>query len=612
MSILISANQLRKSFGARPLFDGLSFVIESGERVGLIGPNGAGKSTLLRILASQLQADEGQISFQKGLKVGFLEQTPALNPHTTVEATVLSGTDDPHDWENIALAHELLSKLSLDGEEVSPQAQVGKLSGGWKKRVALARELARRPDVLLLDEPTNHLDIESILWLESFLAKSSFATLTITHDRLFLQRIANRILELDRRNPGGLLHVRGDYATYLETKEQLLATQLQHETVMKNTLRRETEWLRRGPKARTTKQQARIQRAENLIDEVSELEFRNQTKTARLDFQASERAPNRLLEARKISKSYGERKLFTDADIFLGPGSRIGLLGANGCGKSTLIRVLIGEEPPDTGTLLKAEGLSIVYFEQNRETLDPKLTVAQTVAAKSEHVNYQGRFIHVRSYLDRFLFRTEQVDMAVARLSGGEQSRLCLAKLMLEKADILILDEPTNDLDVATLDVLEECLAEFPGAVVLVSHDRYFLDHVANQILAFPPKWAKQKKLVAFADLAQWENWHEQEEAERKKMLASESAVKRADTEAANASKKRKLSFKEQREWDSMETNIHQAEAAIAKLTEESHHPENATRASRLEEIFQELSEKQSELDRLYERWSELEAIKGE
>ena len=462
MSILVSAYQLRKSFGARPLFDGLSFVIESGERIGLIGPNGAGKSTLLRILASQLTADEGQISFQKGLKVGFLEQTPPLDPHATVEATVLSGTSDPHDWENIALAHELLSKLSLDGEEVSPQAPVGKLSGGWKKRVALARELARRPDVLLLDEPTNHLDIESILWLESFLAKAPFATLTITHDRLFLQRIANRILELDRRNPGGLLHVRGDYATYLETKEQLLATQQQHELVMKNTLRRETEWLRRGAKARTTKQQARIQRAENLKEEVSELEFRNQSKIARLDFQSADRAPNRLLEARKISKAYGNRTLFTDTDIFLGPGSRIGLLGANGCGKSTLIRVLVGDEPPDTGSLLRAEGLSIVYFEQSRETLDPKLTVAQTVAPKGDHVNYQGRFVHVRSYLDRFLFRTEQVDMAVARLSGGEQSRLCLAKLMLQKADVLVLDEPTNDLDVATLDVLEECLAEFP------------------------------------------------------------------------------------------------------------------------------------------------------
>jgi ATP-binding cassette subfamily F protein uup len=612
VSILLSAHHLSKGYGARPLFDDLNFVVSAGERIGLIGPNGAGKSSLLRILAGQTSPDKGDLSSQRGLRTGFLEQTPVLDPNRTVEASVLEGTPNPDDWESIALCRELISKLSLDRGEVTPQTQVGKLSGGWKKRVALARELARRPDLLLLDEPTNHLDIESILWLEDFLAKSGFATLTVTHDRLFLQRVANRILELDRRNPGGLLECRGSYADYLELKEQTLAAQERSEWVLRNTLRRETEWLRRGPKARTTKQQARIQRAEDLKDQVSELEYRNTTRQIKLDFQGTERTPNRLLEAKKVTKSYGDRQLFRDVDIFLGPGSRIGLLGHNGCGKSTLIRVLLGEEKPDHGHILTAQNLRAIYFAQHRELLDPDITVGQTVAPKGDHVIYRGKAQHVRSYLGRFLFRVEQVDMKVGKLSGGEQSRLCLAQLMLREADILVLDEPTNDLDVATLNVLEEVLEDFPGAVLLVTHDRYFLDSVTNQILAFAPKFAKPGPLTAFADLAQWEIWYAELEAEEKRKAAAAEALKKAaSTPVETGPKKRKLSFKEQREYDTMEGTIQATEEKIAKLTDESNAPENVSNAGKLHEIFDELAKQQAELERLYARWSELESIKA-
>ena len=571
----------------------------------MIGPNGAGKSTLLKILASQSSPDEGNVSFQRGLRVGYLEQVPSLKPGATVMEIALEGASDPHDWECIALAQEQLSKLALDGQHgIGPDSKVDQLSGGWKKRVALARELTRRPDLFLLDEPTNHLDVESILWLEELLAHAPFATLTITHDRLFLQRISNRILELDRRNPGGLLSIQGDYAHYLESKDLLMSAQEKREVILKNTLRRETEWLRRGAKARTTKQQARIQRHGELSDEVSELGVRNQNRVAKLDFQGTDKNPKRLIEARKISKSYGPRPIFRDVDLLIGPGSRIGILGPNGCGKSTLIRVLLGREAPDAGILLRADGLSVAYFEQNRDSLDPTLTLIKTICPEGEFVDYRGRKMHVRGYLDRFLFTPGQMDMAVGKLSGGEQSRLLLAILMLKEANVLVLDEPTNDLDMATLAILEECLTEFSGAVILVTHDRYFLDQVAQKILGFNAFDPASGKITVFEGLGQWEVWHEEQEQLAKARAKSEQQAKKAE---ASSAKKRKLSYNEQREFDSMESNIHKVEALMEKLTAESLLPENATNSVRQAELAKGMSETQAEIDRLYARWSELE-----
>ncbi|MEI8346427.1 MAG: ATP-binding cassette domain-containing protein, partial [Pseudomonadota bacterium] len=305
MSILINVYQLKKSFAARPLFEGLTFGIESGERIGLIGPNGSGKSTLLRILAGKDTADDGSLSVERGLRIGYLEQVPSFNAQSTVHSSILEESKDPHDWEEIAKADEMMSKLSLTEEfGISPDTPITQLSGGWKKRVALAREMMCSPDLLLLDEPTNHLDVESIMWLEEMLARANFATLTVTHDRLFLQRVSNRILELDRRNPNGLLSIRGDYAAYLESKTKLMTAQEQEETKLKNTLRRETEWLRRGAKARSTKQQARIGRAEDLQKAVEELEYRNQNNQVQVDFQGVEKNPKKLVHAQGIGKSY--------------------------------------------------------------------------------------------------------------------------------------------------------------------------------------------------------------------------------------------------------------------------------------------------------------------
>jgi ATP-binding cassette subfamily F protein uup len=608
--ILASAYQLEKSFATRLLFRGLTFAIESGDRIGLIGPNGAGKSTMLRILAGQTKPDKGDLSMPKGLQVGFLEQTPEFAPGLTVFEAIHGATADPDDPRSYQVVAELISKLELGGPVVAEDSLIDSLSGGWRKRVALARELAREPLLLLLDEPTNHLDLESILWLEEFLAEAKFATMTVTHDRLFLQRVANRIFDLDPRNPNGLLTVAGDYTQYLEAKELLMHAQERREVVLKNTLRRETEWLRRGAKARQTKQQARIQRAGDLKDETQEVAARNVSRVAQIDFQSAGRNPQKLIEAIEISKSYGDRLLFENLTYTVSPKTRLGLLGKNGIGKSTLIRVLLGQEPSDTGSVKLAENLEVAYFEQNRQTLKPELTVIRNVCPEGDYVNFQGQFVFARSYLDRFLFRSEQMDMPVAKLSGGEQARLRIAQLMLQKANVLVLDEPTNDLDLATLNVLEDVLKEFKGAVILVTHDRYFLDQVVNDILAFPLQPGDSAELERFASYEQWENW-----AIHRKSLppsanpgagAGGKSGKATQAEAAPV-KKRKLSFKEKFELEHMEENIHKAEARLGELQAESAKPEIATQGTKLTEIFAEIAALQSTIEKLYARWAELE-----
>ncbi len=609
MAILIGAQEISKTFSERFLFKRISFSLESGERVGLIGPNGAGKSTLLSILAGLTEPDEGKLSLQRGLKVAYLEQVPKFREGQTVQEAAMDGAHDPHDWEEIARAQALMSKLELSEKS---ESKVETLSGGWKKRVAIVRELMKQPDLFLLDEPTNHLDVESILWLEDFLASAKFATLTITHDRVFLQRVSNRILELNRKYPQGLLSVKGDYLTYLAAQESLIAAQASTELKLRNTLRRETEWLRRGAKARTTKQQARIQRHGELSAEVEEIGYRNQESSARLEFQGLDRNPKRLVSAEGISKSYGDRLVIPELDLLVTPKSRIGLLGANGCGKSTLIRLLIGQEQPDTGSVTRAEGLKVAYFEQNRDSLDPEASVLRTVCPRGDYVDVAGTKIHVRSYLDRFLFSGNMVEMAVGKLSGGEQSRLLLALLMMQESNLLVLDEPTNDLDITTLDLLQEVLQEFNGAVVIATHDRYFMDQVANQILGFGHNAKGERSIEKFANLAQWERWHEGQEELARKAASSKSENKKGSaTESAAPSSaipasKRKLSFKEQRELDSMEENIEKAESRLSTLTQESALPSVASNATKLLEITEEMGKLEREIARLYQRWQEL------
>lgn len=610
MALLINARQLKKSYGARLLFEGLSFSLDAGCRVGLIGPNGAGKSTLLRILAGKETQDEGELTFSKGLRTGILDQEPRFNGDETILSAVTQGASSGGDSEQAI--RQAISRFHLTDDGRSLETPVRELSGGWKKRVALAREWVKQPDLLLLDEPTNHLDIESILWLEKFLEGSRVALVTITHDRVFLDRIATRILELDRSHVGGILDVDGGYSTYLTTKESVLATQRETQTRMANTLRRETEWLRRGAKARTTKQKARIDRAHSLEADLQEVKERNRKSTVRMEFQEGEKNPKKLLEWKKVSKSFA-KTVVPQMDLLLTPKSRIGLIGANGSGKSTFLKMLSGQLQPDTGTIQMSKDLEISYFEQNRESLDPNLSVQETILPGGEFVEFQGTRIHIKSYLDRFLFPHAMHPMKVGKLSGGEQNRLLVARLMLKKANLLILDEPTNDLDLETLGVLQDALTDFPGAVVLVSHDRYFLDTVSRQILAFGKNVKTgETEITPLVGLDQWEEWvelnQEAAEAQAQKEAKSKQSTSNASASAPEPKKTKKLGYMAQRELDGMEKRIADQEALVQKLTADLEDPKIMSSSVRIQEVSAELGKAQSEVERLYARWQELES----
>lgn len=593
--ILAAAHALAKSFAGRTLFENISFGIESGERVGLVGPNGAGKSTLLRILAGEAEPDEGSVARKKGLRLGFLEQTPTFAKGQTILGAIQERVSDM--GESLPRARMWMAKLELGrfGEDFL----VENLSGGWRKRVALARELMREPELLLLDEPTNHLDISSILWLEEFLVSAPFACLMITHDRLFLQRVVTRVLDLDPRNPGYLLNAAGGYLPYLEAKEHELSAQARHEKVLSNTMRREKEWLSRGPQARLKKQTARIEAAGELIEEVDRLREKNSVKRVDLEFGAAAHSPKRLIEATGLGQTYGEHTLFADVDLLIGPKTRLALLGDNGSGKSTFVRLLLGLEQPTAGTIRQADDLGFAYFEQGRETLDLNKSVLQNVCPEGDYVNVHGSFVHVRSYLDRFLFKGNRIDQIVAKLSGGEQARLRLAQLMLKPAQVLVLDEPTNDLDAETLQVLEDALDQFNGAVILVTHDRFFMDAVANQILAFPPP-GHGPSLPKFADYFQWEAWF--------KSLPPAKVAKKAATVAS--APKTRMSYKDKFELENMEQTILTLEEEIARLGEESASPAILADHVKLAEVHDRIAAKVEELERKFERWAELEKMK--
>jgi ATP-binding cassette subfamily F protein uup len=606
VSVLLSVRGLSHAFGGSPLFEGVTFTLSEGDRVGLIGPNGAGKSTLLRILAGSLAVDRGEVARRSALRSAYLAQVPDLTGKT-VRAAVQAGLTESQrsGYEGEGAVDQWINRLDLD-----PDRPIDELSGGWQKRVALARALVSDPELLLLDEPTNHLDVESILWLERLLASARFATLTVTHDRLFLQRVSNRILELDRRNEGGLLDVAGDYTTYLEQKAQRMAAQEQREQVLRNTLRRETEWLRRSPSARSTKQNARIERAGALAREVSGLSARNRLGSVELDFQARETSDarrKRLIEARAISKHFAERRVFDQVSLFIGPRTRLALLGPNGCGKSTLLRVLTGHDRPSAGEVIRADDLRIAYFEQDRASLDPALTLADTVSPEGDFVHFRGSHLHRHGYLERFLFRADQMRQPVGSLSGGEQSRLLIARLMLTPANLLVLDEPTNDLDLPTLTVLEDALTSFEGAVLLVTHDRYFLDQVATELLAFHTQPDELGRVTMLADLAQWEAWHATQRATPRAPEPSRQSTPAARPGTPPA-KPKKLSFNDQRDYDTLEARLLAAEAKLEALEAECARPDVVYDAARLVALGGEISATRAEIDRLYARWGELEA----
>jgi len=592
MALLESCAGLRKSYGSRVLFENISLGISEGERLGMIGRNGAGKSTLLRILAGQLEPDAGEISLRRNTRAGYVPQEAELPPDRTAQEIVAEAIAGEHldDLERAARIHQTLGRGGFTDANSTVRAE--ELSGGWRRRLAIARELALQPDILFLDEPTNHLDFEGIAWLERLLAGAPFASVVVSHDRYFLDNVVNEMVDLDRAYPEGLLRVEGSYSTFLEKKEEYLLAQSNRQEALANRVRREVEWLRRGPKARTGKSRARIDEAGRLMRELADIESRQTRGVTRIDFSATDRRSKRLLAAEIIAKQLGGRTLFRDLTFTLGPGTRLGLAGLNGTGKTTLLRILNGELGPDEGTIERAAGLRTVYFDQAREQLDPGQTLRDALGAHGDTVIFRDRPIHVAGWAKRFLFDSGQLDRPVSSLSGGEQARVLIARLMLQPADLLLLDEPTNDLDIPTLEVLEESLLEFPGALVLVTHDRYLLDRVCTAVLGLDGRGGAQ----LYADYWQWEQ------------ARPEPEERPAATAPPRPASRKKLSYLEAREFEQMESRILEAESAAESVRAEMQSPEVVSDGARLRDCYERLQQAERLIHDLYTRWAELES----
>ena len=591
MALLLTAQNLSKRYGPEPLFQNISFNVSEGDRLGLIGPNGSGKSTLLEILAGRRETDTGAVASRKGTKLNYVAQNSEFPPGETVRTIVRRALENAQvaEAEREGREAETLGRTGFTDFDV----EAASLSGGWRKRLAIAEALVSRPDILLLDEPTNHLDVAGIEWLEKLLQNAQFASVVVSHDRYFLENVATEVAELNKAYPDGLLRAQGTYSTFLERKSEFLEAQAKHQEALENRVRTEIAWLRRGPKARATKAKARIDNANELIGELKDLNARTRTATADIDFTASDRATKRLVNFKDVSFSFGERPILKHLDFAITAGTRVGLVGPNGSGKTTLLRLLLGEMDPQEGIIERAQSLRTVYFEQNR-TLDPDLTLRRALAPDGDSVIYQDRTIHVASWAARFLFSSEQLNQPVGRLSGGERARVLIAKLMLESADILLLDEPTNDLDIQTLEILEESLLQFRGALVLITHDRYMLDRVSTVVLGLDGQGHAER----FADYSQWENWL---------LERSKKTIKAEAPDKLRAPSKKKLSYTDNRDFETIEDRIIDADELLARKKALLEDSAIVRDSKRLQEALREVEEAQATVDALYVRWAELE-----
>jgi ATP-binding cassette subfamily F protein uup len=600
---ILNAQNISRRFGATPLFENLSFAVHDGDRIGLIGPNGAGKSTLLAVLGGEQEPDSGEVAFRKRVRVGYVHQISEYAPGVTARAILQSAMAHAAVPENEREQHlrETLGRAgfteSAELGAISMNAEAATLSGGWRKRLAIAEALVIHPDVLLLDEPTNHLDLDGIEWLEGLLQEASFAFVVVTHDRYFLENVANDIVELNRIYAEGLLRVKGSYSKFLVAREDYVEWQQRAQESLRNRVRTEIEWLRRGPKARATKAKARIDTANAMIAQLQESEARTRTATAGITFDATGRQTTRLIEMEEVSVTLGGREIVRNICVALNKGTKLGLVGSNGSGKTTLLRAMTGEIPVTSGNIRRAAGLRIVYFSQMRE-LDTSLTLRRALAPDADSVVYQDRVLHVASYASRFLFTGEQLNQPVERLSGGERARVFIARLMLQPADVLILDEPTNDLDIPTLEILEESLLEFSGALVLVTHDRYLLDRVTNSVFGLDGRGNG----ALFADYTQWEEWR----ARQTRLAAAARVDDKPQPAPAQPAAKKKLSYLEQREYDSIDARIEAADARLRAARDRMDDPAVVVDPAALTEAMAELEDSQAEHDSIYERWLEL------
>lgn len=612
MPPIINAQGISKSFGVNPLFQNVSFTISEGDRIGLIGPNGSGKSTLLRILAGDVTPDSGEIAIRKRVRLSYVEQESKFTPGDSVRlvAEKAMHRSAVAESERGTLLAETLGRAAFEDIESDAAA----LSGGWQKRLAIVEAIVQSPDILLLDEPTNHLDLAGIEWLEDLLAAAPFACVVVSHDRYFLENVATTMTELNRTYPDGLLRVAASYSGFLEKKEEFLHAQSKRQEALENLVHHEIEWLRRGAKARTRKSKARIDKAGRLMGELADLNARSRTGTALIDFSATHRQTKRLVEMENVSCEVGGRTLFRGLNFVVTAGTRVGLVGPNGSGKTSLLRLLLGEALPASGKINRADRLRIVYFDQTRQ-LDPDVTLRRALAPEGDSVIYQDRQIHVASWAAKFLFTGEQLNQPVGKLSGGERARVLIAQLMLQPADVLLLDEPTNDLDIPTLDILEESLLEFPGSLVLVTHDRYMLDRVSTTVLGLDGRGGSG----LFADYSQWEDWlEENQREERQRMARAAATVTKASpsSSAKNDAKpqgtaRKKLSYLEAREYETIEQRVAEAENVLQSKREQLEDPAIVSDSQRLLHANAQMEEAQNKVDELYARWAELEKKKA-
>jgi len=627
MPPILNAQSVTKQFGAKPLFKDISLTVEDSDRIGLIGPNGAGKSTLLALLAGQVEPDSGELAVRKRARAAYVPQDSRFAPNLTVRQVLEQALATAHvnESEREGRIRELAGRAGF----ADLDAEAASLSGGWRKRLAIIEAMVIEPDVMLLDEPTNHLDLAGIEWLEELLANAPFAAVTVSHDRYFLESTSSQIVELNRIFADGLFRVKGTFSRFLEEKQAYLESQSRQQESLRNRVRTEIEWLRRGPKARTTKSKARIDTANAMIGQLAQMDSRTTVNSAGIDFEASMRKTKRLVTFEAVSCAIpgnedapAPRTLFSNLNFALTAGMKVGLVGPNGSGKTTLLRLLLGEIEPAAGTIKRAEALRMVYFSQMRE-LDESLTLRRALAPEGDGIIHQGRTIHVASWAARFLFTGEQLNQPVRNLSGGERARVLIAKLMLEPADVLLLDEPTNDLDIPTLEILEDNLLEFPGALILVTHDRYLLNRVSSTVLGLDGRG----HIAQFADFAQWEDWLAEQDAgptssqsPAQNSTQSAKTARRADgslsakqSQASSpnptptaASSKKKLSYLEAREFATIEHKVEASDARLHTARERIEHPEIASNAAALQQALAELDAAQHESDALYARWAEL------
>ena len=647
---LFSVNNLSMSFGGPKLLDGITFQIEPGQRVCLVGRNGEGKSTLLRLLSGDLTPDSGEIARASGLTVARLSQKVPEQLFGTVyevvtqglgevgrliaghHAALASGDDarlaqaqaelsEVGGWESLSDVDAAISRLALN-----PDARFEDLSGGLKRRALLARALVGNPDVLLLDEPTNHLDIDSIAWLEDFLLRHVRTLVFITHDRMFLRRIATRIIELDR---GKLADWSCDYDTFLARKEAQLASEEKGWAEFDKKLAREEVWVRQGIKARRTRNEGRVRELKKLREERAKR--RERTGPATIIVQDAERSGKLVAEAKGVSYSWGPdaRPVFQDLDLAIMRGDKLGLIGPNGAGKTTLIQVLLGKIKPTTGTVRLGTNLEVAYFDQHREELDPNKTVRESVAEGSDQVTIGGHTRHVMGYLKDFLFAPERANSPVRVLSGGERNRLLLARLFTRPSNVLVMDEPTNDLDAETLELLEDRLMEYAGTLILVSHDRAFLNNVVTSTLVFEGEgvvaeyvggyddWLRQRPQPTDKTTGQ-ATARSTDKTAGKPALARQPVAAAATTPATASAtaKPRKLSFKEQREKEQLTAElaefparIERLETDIARASEQLADPELYKKAPlAITHARNSLSTMQAELEEAFARWEAAEA----